>query len=67
MLFSINRRHIINSEISNYIKEQTNKYIENIKKRGSTGVYQLNNNILIPFVSLLSLLVGYNLHKLIDK
>jgi hypothetical protein len=66
MLFSINRRHIINSEISNYIKEQTNKYIENIKKRGSPGVYQLNN-ILIPFVSLLSLLVGYNLYKLIDK
>jgi anionic cell wall polymer biosynthesis LytR-Cps2A-Psr (LCP) family protein len=64
---------IINQELSKYIKESTNKYIENyitnnkyeIKKKNiSKLTIPLNNSYLFfTFVSLLSFMVGYNFNN----
>lgn len=79
-MFVLNRKQILNPEMSNYIKEHTNKWIKNLKEKYSNKSPYIkvsdlvkheepnmpNNFLLIPFVSLISFLAGYNFCKSIS-
>ena len=66
-MFNLRGRQLISNEISKYIKDSTNKSLEKYKK--NHGLYNKNIPLhffgLLPFVSLISFLVGYNLDKVI--
>lgn len=68
-MFTLRSQTLINPEISKYIKETTNKSLEkykyNIKSIISTDTNNSTNFLLLlPFVSLFSVLLGYKLGKL---
>lgn len=79
-MFALNRKQIINPEMSKYIKEQTNKWLKSFEEKHSNDSAYLrvsnlvkheepkipNNLLLIPFVSLISFLAGYNFCKSIS-
>lgn len=72
-MFNLNCKNLINPEMSKYIKEQLiRKYDSN---RNSYNSYLVkydytkqspNMYILLPFVSLISFLAGYNFRNLIS-
>jgi hypothetical protein len=81
-MLNLNRRQFINPEMSKYIKEQTNKWLEKYSKthnsiqgiRVSDLVKQKYMDpklpdlyIILPFVSLISFLAGYNFYNLIHN
>lgn len=86
-MLNFNRKQFVNPEISKYIKEQTNKWIQ---KHSNNSVSTLHGStiglsisdlvkqkhediklpkcyLIIPFVSLLSFLAGYNLSNIIKR
>jgi len=79
-MFCLNRRPMISPEMSKYLRDTTNKFIEkNFKKpefvREKHTILALPKDVehyffiipfisLIPFVSLISFLAGYNFCKL---
>ena len=81
-MFILNRKQMINPEMSKYIKEYTNKWLINLQekysndspyKRVSDLVKQKDEELelpncffMIPFVSLVSFLAGYNFCKSIS-
>jgi hypothetical protein len=91
-MFCLKQHHFINPEMSEYIKEQTNKSISMLqekysKKNKSEWALAFGTRVsdlvkptdivpdpkipsiyfLLPFVSLMSFLAGYNFHTLIHK
>jgi hypothetical protein len=81
-MLNLNRNKFINPEMSKYIKEQTNKWLEKYSTprnsiqgiRVSDLVKQTdmdpkfpNTYLILPFVSLISFLAGYNFYNLIHK
>lgn len=73
-MFGFNSRSLINPQISFYIKDQTNKsmkkYLNNKQINQKISVTDLVNVpkccYILPFVSLISFLAGYNLCNLIN-
>ena len=81
-MFVLNRKQLVNPEMSKYIKDYTNKWLINVQenysnnssyKRVSDLVKQTNEEskvpncfFIIPFVSLVSFLAGYNFCKSIS-
>lgn len=66
-MFSSNKRFLISPEMSKYIKDSTNKSLEkyiNKYKINTTLVKDISPNYiaLLPFVSFISFLAGYNLN-----
>jgi hypothetical protein len=69
-MINIGRKPIINTEISNHIREQTNKFANKLKEKysniyGENLVITQNKDLpnscnIIPFVSLFSFILGYN-------
>jgi hypothetical protein len=62
-MLNLNKR-LVSTELANYIKEQTNKYLDKYSKKVHIEKNEYNqkeNNIifLLPFVSLFSFLAGY--------
>lgn len=58
---------VINPNIRDLIRQSTNKYIESktcCAKCVSNSDIPTSNFLLLPLVSLLSFLAGYNFHKL---
>ena len=67
-MFGLKRRFLISPEMSKCLKESTNKYISthlkpNIKYMEDKHMMHL----LLPFVSLVSFLFGYNFRGFIDN
>ena len=80
-MFVLNRKQIINSNMSKYVKEYTNKWLLNLKEKYSNNshiirVYdlvkykneepKLTNSFFIPFVSFILFLASYNSCKSIS-
>ena len=69
-MFNLNCKNLINPKMSNYIKEQfIRKYDTNRNTYLVKYDYEKqlpNIYILLPFVSLLSFLAGYNFRNLIS-
>lgn len=79
-MFCLNRKQSVSPEISKYIKEQTNKWLKNVEEKYSNNTPYIrvsdlvkhdqpkipNNFFLIPIVSLISFLAGYNFCKSIS-
>ena len=80
-MFVLNRKQIINSNMSKYVKEYTNKWLLNLKEKYSNNshiirVYdlvkckneepKLPNSFFIPFVSFILFLASYNSCKSIS-
>lgn len=73
------KKQFVNPEMSKYIKEQTNKWLKNYSNNSHyTRVSDLvkqtnedsklpNNYLILPFVSLISFLAGYNFCNLIKQ
>ena len=68
-MFALRRRPLISPEMSKYIKDITNKslekYTNNVKFVIPDKKELPNFFLLLPFVSLISFLAGYNFCKLI--
>ena len=80
--FGLNKKYIISNEVSNYIKDTTNKSLEKYKNKTSfinpntltilttnsnnNKVYPSTCFTVLPFVSLMAFLAGYKLGKLIN-
>lgn len=67
-----NNVRIINPEMSKYIKEQTNKSFEKLRNQYSITTYNKSPDLhnccyILPFVSLLSFLAGYQFCIMIKK
>jgi len=73
-MFCLNNRPMIKPEMSKYLRDLTNKSVDNHFKTPYFTRILLNKNkppnnivpyfLLLPFVSLLSFLAGYNYCKL---
>jgi hypothetical protein len=68
-MFTLRRYPLISSEMSKYIKDSTNKSLENYTNNFKFVIHDktvpLSFFVLFPFVSLISFLAGYNYCKLI--
>jgi len=80
-MFVLNRKQIINPEMAKYIKEQNKKWIKSIEEKYSNNSAYVTTGsnlvkyeepkipnifLLMPFVSLISFLAGYNFRKSIS-
>ena len=81
-MFVLNRKQFVNPEMSKYVKDYTNKWTRNLTEKYSnnssyTRVSDLvkhtneepklpNSFYILPFVSLISFLAGYNFCKSIS-
>lgn len=71
-MFCLNKRPMISREWSNYLRDATNKSIDKRFKTPNISHLLINKNIepkdislwLLPFVSIVSFLAGYNFCKL---
>lgn len=77
-MLSFKQRLFVSPEMSKYISEQTNKSIQKYSNNNFKRVFNLvkykdvdslisNFYFVLPFVSFISFLAGYNFHKLIHK
>jgi hypothetical protein len=75
-MFRFSNYKFINPELAKYIKDSTNKSIENFKNRNKYSTYLITkeNNpnpnegfMLLPFVSLISFLAGYHFSNFLKK
>jgi hypothetical protein len=71
-MFCLSKRPMISRELSNYLRDSTNKSIDKHFKPPYISHLLINKNIepkdislwLLPFVSIVSFLAGYNFCKL---
>jgi hypothetical protein len=68
-MFSVNKKFLISPEMAKYIRDSTNKSIEKhldkYKINSQSNINDVHNLIgLLPFVSFISFLAGYNLYLL---
>ena len=76
-MICIGRNLVINPEISKHIREQTNKFTNKLKEKylkiyGENLVITQNKDLpnccnILPFVSLISFILGYNCCYYIKK
>ena len=67
-MFCLQRKSLINNDLTNYIKDTTNKSLEKYKKFNYLNFFHVqennkpsdNNLFIIPFVSFFSFLAGYH-------
>lgn len=71
-MLNYNKRFSISPEMSKYIRDSTNKSLEKYLNKYNINVLALKDSkpnciVLLPFVSLISFLVGYNFHNFVEK
>lgn len=68
----LNKRLLISAEMLKYIRDSTNKSLEKYLNKYNINALELNNRtpnciILMPIVSLVSFLAGYNFCNFLQK
>jgi hypothetical protein len=71
-MFCLNKRPMLSREYSNYLRDSANKAIDKRFKTSNISHLLINKNIepkdislwILPFVSIVSFLAGYNFCKL---
>ncbi len=71
-MYGLKRRFLINHEMSKTLKDSTNKYIAthlkpNAKYMGYSGDNPIIIHLLLPIVSLVSFIIGYNFRIMVDN
>jgi hypothetical protein len=71
-MLNYNKRLSISSEMLKYIRESTNKSLEKYLTKYNINALELKDRtpnciILLPFVSLISFLAGYNFNNFVEK